>query len=67
MKTRFQVLCWIFVAAVVCFPQLLLADRFLLEVEDFDGPWRRQTNISGYHGAGFCTSNANPKVAGDVP
>lgn len=39
------------------------ADRLLLQVEDFDGPWRRQTNISGYLGQGFCTSNANPGVA----
>ncbi len=39
------------------------ADHMLLQVEDFEGPWRRQTNISGYIGTGFCTSNANPKVA----
>ncbi len=39
------------------------ADRLLLQVEEFDGPWRRQTNISGYLGQGFCTSNANPDVA----
>jgi dienelactone hydrolase len=31
----------------------------LLQVEDFAGSWRRQTNIPGYVGAGFCTSNAN--------
>ena len=35
----------------------------LLQVEDFAGPWRRQTNIRGYLGRGFCTSNANPNVA----
>ncbi len=39
------------------------AERHLLQVERFDGPWRRQTNIAGYLGDGFCTSNANPKVA----
>ncbi|HUT33650.1 MAG TPA: acetylxylan esterase [Planctomycetota bacterium] len=39
------------------------AERLLLQVEEFDGPWRRQTNIPGYLGSGFCTSNANPKVA----
>ncbi len=41
----------------------VLADHVLLQVEDFDGPWRRQTNITGYLGSGFVTSNANPKVA----
>ena len=35
----------------------------LLQVEDFVGPWRKQTNIRGYLGRGFCTSNANPRVA----
>ncbi|MFP4058754.1 MAG: acetylxylan esterase [Candidatus Brocadiia bacterium] len=40
-----------------------LAERLMLQVEDFQGPWRRQTNIKGYLGKGFCTSNANPKVA----
>ena len=39
------------------------ADRIVLQVEDMDGPWRRQTNISGFIGKGFCTSNANPKIA----
>ncbi len=39
------------------------AERHLLQVEQFEGPWRRQTNIPGFLGAGFCTSNANPKVA----
>ncbi|MFQ6096555.1 MAG: acetylxylan esterase [Armatimonadota bacterium] len=39
------------------------ADDVLLQVEHFDGPWRRQTNIRGYLGEGFCTSNANPNVA----
>jgi hypothetical protein len=40
-----------------------LTDRLLLQVEDFNGPWRRQTNIGGYVGTGFCTSNANPNIA----
>ncbi|HJN16555.1 MAG TPA: acetylxylan esterase, partial [Armatimonadota bacterium] len=35
----------------------------VLQVEDFDGPWRRQTNITGYVGTGFVTSNANADVA----
>jgi len=39
------------------------AERTVLQVEDFAGPWRRQTNIRGYLGTGFCTSNANPRVA----
>jgi cephalosporin-C deacetylase-like acetyl esterase len=34
------------------------AEEILLQVEDFQGPWRRQTNIRGYLGKGFCTSNA---------
>jgi len=42
------------------------ADRLLLQVEEFEGPWRRQTNIPGYLGTGFCTSNANPKIAATV-
>ena len=41
----------------------VLADRLLLQVEDFIGPWRRQTNIGGFIGSGFCTSNANPNIA----
>lgn len=49
------------------FPLLALgaarADHILLQVEDFEGPWRRQANIRGYLGSGFCTSNANPNVA----
>lgn len=44
----------------------LSAERVLLQVEDLQGPWRRQTNISGYVGTGFCTSNANPRVAESV-
>ena len=44
----------------------LSAERILLQVEDFQGPWRRQTNIPGYVGTGFCTSNANPRVAESV-
>ncbi|MBN2309472.1 MAG: acetylxylan esterase [Candidatus Hydrogenedentes bacterium] len=43
-----------------------LADHLVLQVEDFEGPWRRQTNISGYLGKGFCTSNANPEIASTV-
>ncbi|MBN2451191.1 MAG: acetylxylan esterase [Lentisphaeria bacterium] len=39
------------------------AVRLWLEAEDMAGPWRRQTNISGYRGAGFRTSNANPRAA----
>ena len=42
------------------------ADRMLLQIEEFEGPWRRQTNIPGYLGTGFCTSNANPKIAATV-
>ena len=63
MRTQGRLFLWTLTLAVLSLPQLVLGDRFLLEVEDFEGPWRRQTNISGYHGAGFCTSNANPKVA----
>jgi len=50
--------------ALCCLP--LYGEQLLLQVEDFDGPWKRQTNISGYLGTGFCTSNANPKVATTV-
>ncbi len=40
------------------------ADPILLEVEDFKGPWQTQDNISGFSGAGFCTSNAkDPDIA----
>jgi len=35
------------------------AETHLLQVEDFEGPWRSQTNIPGYLGAGFKTSNAD--------
>jgi len=34
------------------------AGQIMLQVEDMEGPWQRQTNISGYTGPGFCTSNA---------
>jgi cephalosporin-C deacetylase-like acetyl esterase len=44
----------------------LYGERLLLQVEDFDGPWKRQTNITGYLGTGFCTSNATPKTAATV-
>ena len=50
--------------AAVSGPLPACADHVVLQVEDFEGPWRRQTNIRGYVGQGFCTSNANPKVAG---
>jgi len=42
---------------------MAIADHLVLQVEDFDGPWRKQTNITGFLGKGFCTSNANPNVA----
>ena len=32
---------------------LVVADPILLEVEDFKGPWRKQTNISGFLGKGW--------------
>lgn len=56
---------WSHVTAVLLLLSLshARADHLLLQVEDFEGDWRRQTNISGYLGKGFCTSNANPKVA----
>lgn len=44
--------------ALVALASPSLAERHLLQVEDFEGPWRRQTNIPGYLGKGFCTSNA---------
>lgn len=39
------------------------AGDVVVEVEDLLGPWKRQTNIPGYRGLGFCTSNANPGIA----
>ncbi|MCP4641076.1 MAG: hypothetical protein GY851_11610 [bacterium] len=42
------------------------ADHIVLQVENFEGPWRRQTNISKYLGDGFCTSNAKAGVADTV-
>ncbi len=45
---------------------LAFADHLLLQVEDFDGPWKKQKNISGYQGKGFRTSNANPDIADTV-
>ncbi len=45
---------------------LAASGDIVLQVEDFHGPWRRQTNIRGYLGRGFCTSNANPRVAASV-
>lgn len=52
--------------AMVCITISAWSAEILLQVEDFEGPWRRQTNISGYLGTGFCTSNANPNVADTV-
>jgi len=52
-----------FVLSIWMLTPTAYADRLLLQVEDFDGPWRRQTNVPGYLGQGFCTSNANPDVA----
>jgi len=34
-----------------------------VQAEDLAGNWREQTNITGFDGRGFCTSNANPKRA----
>jgi len=34
------------------------AEPLLVQVEDFDGPWNRQTNIDEYLGESFCVSNA---------
>ena len=39
------------------------AETLLWQVEDFDGPWKRQTNIEEYLGESFCVSNAVGKVA----
>ena len=52
--------------AMVCASAAAFSAEVLLQVEDFEGPWRRQTNIQGYLGTGFCTSNANPNVADTV-
>ena len=48
---------------MVCVAASAWSAEVVLQVEDFEGPWRRQTNISGFLGTGFCTSNANPNVA----
>ncbi len=53
----------VFVSAICMFATAGYAERLLLQIEDFDGSWRRQTNIPGYLGEGFCTSNASPNVA----
>jgi len=37
---------------------MLGAEPLLLQVEDFLGPWNRQTNIDEYLGESFCVSNA---------
>lgn len=34
------------------------AGEVIIQVEDLSGPWRVQTNITGFLGSGFCTSNA---------
>lgn len=52
--------------AMACASAAAFSAEVLLQVEDFEGPWRRQTNIQGYLGTGFCTSNANPNVADTV-
>ena len=40
------------------------ADPIVLQVEDFKGTWRHQTNITGFTGKGFSTSNAkDPNVS----
>lgn len=39
------------------------AESFLLQVEDFAGPWKRQTNIDEYLGESFCVSNAPNGIA----
>ncbi|MEZ6016736.1 MAG: sulfatase-like hydrolase/transferase [Planctomycetota bacterium] len=47
-------------------PALAAPTDRLIQVEDLGGAWKRQTNISGYLGLGFCTSNANPRCASSV-
>ena len=42
---------------------VLGAEPLLWQVEDFDGPWKRQTNIDEYLGESFCVSNAMGKAA----
>ena len=42
---------------------VLGAEPLLWQVEDFDGPWDRQTNIDEYLGKSFCVSNARGKIA----
>ncbi|MGB2821568.1 MAG: hypothetical protein WBF17_11340, partial [Phycisphaerae bacterium] len=32
------------------------AGEYLLQAEDFDGPWRDRTDVAGYLGRGFCTA-----------
>ncbi|MFO7973827.1 MAG: acetylxylan esterase [Candidatus Hydrogenedentota bacterium] len=49
--------------AMACAAVSASSAEIVLQVEDFEGPWRRQTNISGFLGTGFCTSNANPDIA----
>jgi len=41
------------------------AETHRIEIEDLEGTWRRQTNIPGFSGRGFRTSNADV-VSGDV-
>ena len=40
-----------------------VAEGLYVQAEDLDGYWREQTNIRGFDGRGFRTSNANPKRA----
>lgn len=47
-------LLWVALGAASGVP----AQTLRLECEDFDGPWREQTNIAGYSGRGFVVSNA---------
>ena len=39
------------------------SEPLLWQVEDFGGPWNRQTNIDEFMGQGFCVSNASGKIA----
>ncbi|MCF6287527.1 MAG: alpha/beta hydrolase family protein, partial [Candidatus Hydrogenedentes bacterium] len=63
MKNTFHRAIVAFILLVLTSPAAF-AEPILLEVEDFKGPWNRQSNIPGFLGKGFCTSNAkDPKVA----
>ncbi|MBN1347134.1 MAG: acetylxylan esterase [Phycisphaerae bacterium] len=58
-----RTVCRLFALGAAFWTSSATADHLLLQVEDFEGPWRRQTNIAGYLGGGFRTSNANPEIA----